>query len=151
MLLLSALLLILLSKISLRILYFEKAFIIISFLCFDIYLYDFKKERKRKLALSARNIKNLLRLINNTLSKTEIQINKLFLPDISDIQALNGLKASLLSIFIAYISARSVKIKADEHFMRKEDFDKAEIDLTIRGRILPIGITMLSSYLKNNS
>ena len=106
--------------------------------------------KRKKQSFAINNFINLLSLLNNTLAKAEIQINRLYLPDISNFQVLNGLKALLLSVVLAYISAKSVKIKADEHFMHRRGIDKAEIDLTFSGRILPIGITMLTSFLKNN-
>ena len=151
MLFLSAVLLFLFSIIKIRVIYYDKPKIIITFLCFDVVLYDFNKKDMKKQRFTFNNLKNLFSLVNSTLSKTEIQINRLYLPDISDIQVINGLKASLLSVIFAYISAKSVKIKADELFMRGRNFDKAEIDLTLSGRILPIGITMLKSFLKNNT
>ena len=151
MLFLSAVLLFLFSIIKIRVIYYDKPKIIITFLCFDVVLYDFNKKDTKKQRFTFNNLKNLFSLVNSTLSKTEIQINRLYLPDISDIQVINGLKASLLSVIFAYISAKSVKIKADELFMRGRNFDKAEIDLTLSGRILPIGITMLKSFLKNNT
>lgn len=150
MLLLSALLLVLFSIIKIRVIYYENTRIIISFLCFELLLYNFNGRKRKKQSFTIKNFINLVTLANNTLSKTEIHINRLYLPEISNIQILNGLKASLLSVMLAYISAKSVKIKADEHFMQGIDLDKAEIDLTLSGRILPIGITMLASFLKNN-
>lgn len=125
--------------------------IIISFLCFDLLLYDFEKRQKRERSFTANNLKNLLKFISRALAKTNIQIDRLYLPDISDLQILNGLKNAFLSILIAYTSSKAVKINADEHFMQATDLDKPKIDLTLSSRILPLGITMLASYLKNNS
>lgn len=138
------------SKVKVRLLYYEKPRIIISFLCFDLILFDFKKKQKNDRTFTLKNFKNFFSLINDTAAKTEIQINRLYLPDISDIQFLNGLTTSLLSVLIVYISSKAVKIKTKEHFMQRANFDIFEIDLTLSGRILPIGIIMLKSYFINN-
>ena len=142
--------LVLLSVVRVRILYYGEVRIIISVLCFDLILYGFNKTNNAERNVAPKNILNFIRLINKTLPKLEVEFNRLFLPDISEIQIFNGLKYSLLSLLIAYIGSKSVKIKGNEHFMQGQGLKKAEIDLTLSGRILPIGITMLRTYFVNN-
>ena len=146
-----ALALFLFSAVDIRLKYYDRARVFISFLCFDLILYNFGNEIKKKKRPSPSNIKNLVSLINGTLSVSEIKVKRLYIPEFSKIQFINGIKHSLLSALIAYISTKSVKIKKDEHFMQKKNSTgKIDIDITVRGRIISLGITLLRSYISNN-
>lgn len=141
--------LLLFSAIQIRLLYIDKPSIIISFLCFDLVFSELAAGSRGKRAVTLENIRNLFRLISDSLAKVEIYIKKLYLPEISNIQFFNGIKNSVLSALVAYISIKTGKIKTEEHFMLGND-SSPMVDVTISGRILPIGISLLRSYYVNN-
>lgn len=58
---------------------------------------------------------------------------------------------SLLSLLLVYISVKAVKIKTDTHFLQDMDNDKTvKLDLSLKGRIISLGLTAFKSYLINN-